>query len=245
MGFSVGIDTGGTFSDIVVMNDMGEMFNWKVSTASGYRKAVIEGLTGLARGMGLTVDEFLQNTERFIYSTTVATNSVIQRENDGRTGCIVSNGFRDTLFIRRGIRKTIWDCQEPYFPPFVRRAHIREVRERVDAGGKVLIVEHRHRAARPLEDLANLLEEAPPDHLGVDAGAHADQHDPPDGPDLRVGEGHIRQADIRRVERDLGPDRVRQRLRLLIDLLLHEVLIGTLARRQLIERHHHHLFGQA
>lgn len=139
MGFSVGIDTGGTFSDIVVMSDKGEMFNWKVPTASGYREAVIEGLSGVARELGFTVDELLQDTERFIYSTTVATNSIIQRENDTRTGCIVSRGFRDTLFIRRGIRKTIWDCQEPYFPPFVRRAHIREVNERVDAGGKVII----------------------------------------------------------------------------------------------------------
>lgn len=139
MGFSVGIDTGGTFSDIVVMDGGGEILNWKVPTASGYREAVIEGLSGVAGKLGLTVRELLQNTERFIYSTTVATNSIIQRENDGRTGCIVSKGFRDTLFIRRGIRKTIWDCQEPYFPPFVRRAHVREVNERVDAGGRVIV----------------------------------------------------------------------------------------------------------
>ncbi|MDQ0287303.1 N-methylhydantoinase A [Desulfofundulus luciae] len=138
MDYTVGIDTGGTFCDIVVMGPEGRTVSYKIPTTYLCCDGLIQGVDGAAGLLGLTVEKLLGGTGRIIYSTTIATNTIVQRANEERVGCLVTSGFRDTLFLRRGVRKSIWDCQEPYPAPFVRRAHTVEINERVDARGQVV-----------------------------------------------------------------------------------------------------------
>jgi Hydantoinase/oxoprolinase N-terminal region len=137
--FTIGLDTGGTFTDVMALDEDGGTISAKVPSTPGRVAGVVDGLEVVAGRMGVSLADLLARAERFVYGTTVATNAILERSGDGRVGCLVTKGFRDTLFLRRGIRRSIWDCQEPFPEPFVRRAHTREVPERVDAEGGVVV----------------------------------------------------------------------------------------------------------
>ena len=139
MAFTIGLDTGGTFTDVMVLDGDGGTTSAKVPSTPGRVAGVVDGLEVVAGRMGVSLADLLARADRFAYGTTVATNAILERSGDGRVGCLVTKGFRDTLFLRRGIRRSIWDCQEPFPEPFVRRAHTREVPERVDAEGGVVV----------------------------------------------------------------------------------------------------------
>jgi len=93
----IGIDVGGTFTDIVAIADDGEVAIRKVpSTVDDYSRAIAEALPILFAGSdcsGRAVREVL-------HATTVATNAILQRIG-ARTALITTRGFRDVLELRR------------------------------------------------------------------------------------------------------------------------------------------------
>jgi N-methylhydantoinase A len=126
----IGVDIGGTHTDIVVMLDDGQVLLHKVpSTNEAPAEAVHNGL----RDLGIALD----GTEVFAHGTTVATNAVIQRTG-ARTGLLTTSGFRDVLQIRRTTRGELYDFQ--WDPPaeIVPRRWRLEVDERTAADGEVL-----------------------------------------------------------------------------------------------------------
>lgn len=126
----VGIDIGGTNTDIVVI-DNGKVVLHKVpSNNDDPSEAVLRGL----RELGVS----LESTDLFAHGTTVAINAVIQRTG-AKTGLITTTGFRDVLQIRRTTRGELYDFQ--WDPPkeLVPRRWRREVDERVNAAGIVQI----------------------------------------------------------------------------------------------------------
>lgn len=134
MGYRVGIDVGGTFTDFAIYDDTSGQLNiGKVlTTPQDPSIAVLDGLDELARNIGITVE---QVTEA-IHATTIATNTVIQR-NGPKTALLTTQGFRDVLIIGRQKRWELYDNSIDKPVPVVPRQYIWEVRERMLHDGAV------------------------------------------------------------------------------------------------------------
>jgi N-methylhydantoinase A len=130
MAFRVGIDIGGTFTDIVLIDGDGRVTVDKVpSTPPHFARGVIDGLDKLP----VTIPEL----DFFSHGTTAATNAIIEKRG-ARTGLITTDGFRDVLEIRRADRGSLYDYWWRPPPPLVPRHLRREVRERVAFDGSVI-----------------------------------------------------------------------------------------------------------
>jgi N-methylhydantoinase A len=131
--FRVGVDIGGTFTDIVLLDDGGRIHTKKVSSSvDDYARAIVDGLrevfgeTGLAGG----------DLGEVLHGTTVASNAVLEQKG-ARTGLITTKGFRDVLEIRRIRMPRLYDLTWEKPATLVERYLRLEVDERVDAQGRV------------------------------------------------------------------------------------------------------------
>ncbi len=136
--YRIGVDIGGTFTDLVLVSDGTVPRIYKEpSTPHDPAKAIVDGLRALATGEGLGLDELLGRTRLFVHGTTIATNTVIQR-NGPPTGLICTEGFRDVLYFRDGFKDDRFNLRFAPPQPFVDR-HLRiGVPERVDSAGQVV-----------------------------------------------------------------------------------------------------------
>ena len=134
----IGVDIGGTFTDLVVAGADGALITHKTaSNPADPSEALFRGLEEVAARMRLSAAELCARTAHFIHGTTVATNTLLQR-NGAKTALIVTEGFRDSLELRRGARDNVWDHRTPWAPPLVPRYLRWPVRERMSATGTVL-----------------------------------------------------------------------------------------------------------
>ena len=79
--YRIGIDVGGTFTDLVAIDDVGKVTIGKVpSTPADQSVGVMDGLTQAAETLGLKLAELLEGTERIVHGTTVATNALLERK---------------------------------------------------------------------------------------------------------------------------------------------------------------------
>ncbi len=135
--FKIGIDVGGTFTDFVVVKDDESPRHFKVASTPGDpSEAVMAGLGGAASAYGLRLEELLDSTGMVIHGTTVATNTLVERKG-AKVGLLTTEGFRDLLEMREGMKEDRYNLRmkpvEPLVPRFLRM----EVPERVRANGKV------------------------------------------------------------------------------------------------------------
>ena len=146
----VGVDSGGTFTDICLFDeDAGRVEVWKVSStpddpSRGIAQGVDEGMRRVAPDApvpGALVSYFG-------HGTTVATNALIQHRGV-RTGLVTTDGFRDLLEIGRQKRPDLYDMQADKPPTLVSRELRHEVPERITHQGEVVtpLDEDRMRAA--------------------------------------------------------------------------------------------------
>src|SRR6516225_11295090 len=134
MAWRVGVDSGGTFTDICLFNERtGDVTIWKVaSTPADPSHAVAQAVAeALARAGAKASD-----VSYFGHGTTVATNALIQHRG-ALTGLITSDGFRDLLEIGRQKRPDLYDLQADKPPVLVERRLRREVPERLLHDGRV------------------------------------------------------------------------------------------------------------
>ena len=132
----IGIDTGGTFTDLVCrIPGQADRILKVPSTPDDPSRAVLDGVTQVLALASAAPASVL----RVVHGTTVATNAVLERKG-ARIGLVTSAGFRDVLEIGRQIRTAIYDLQlEPETPVFLApRARRVEVAERLSASGAVL-----------------------------------------------------------------------------------------------------------
>lgn len=139
MGYRISVDTGGTFTDVVVSRDDRELFISKALTTPG---RAFDGIRGAleelcADHFGGTVEELLSEAEDFTYGTTRATNAIVE-EKTARTAFFTTEGFPDTLLLREGGKKDPF-LQVPFPKPYVPRFLTFEVSERVDSDGSIYI----------------------------------------------------------------------------------------------------------
>lgn len=131
----IGVDVGGTFTDLVMADATGATRVAKVpSVPADPSRGVLAAVERLAGDLGLTTSDVLRGCALFVHGSTVATNTIL--EGKGATvGLLTTAGFRDALEIRRGLREDQWDHREPYAPVLVPRFLRHGVRGRIDRDG--------------------------------------------------------------------------------------------------------------
>jgi N-methylhydantoinase A len=143
----LGVDIGGTFTDLVLLDEDGGLTTTKaLSTPGELEVGVFNAVQNAAEQRGMTGEELLAKVTAFGHGTTQATNAVIERDG-ASTGLLATAGFGDTLAIQRLMGFTAgvpvdrlgWYSKRRYPDPIVPRGLVREVRERVDHSGKVLV----------------------------------------------------------------------------------------------------------
>jgi N-methylhydantoinase A len=143
----LGIDIGGTFTDLVLMDEDGNIVTAKAPTTPGeLEKGVFDAIALVATTQGVAVEQLLAKVTAFGHGTTQATNALIERTG-ATTGLIATRGFGDTLALQRLMGFTAGIPVEQlgrysrrrYPEPIVPRGLVREVRERVDQAGHVLV----------------------------------------------------------------------------------------------------------
>ncbi len=128
--YSLGIDVGGTFTDVVIIDQQDEVGMLKIpSTPENPLEGIKNGLKELAALMDCSQEDLVKATERFVHGTTVATNSMLQYSG-AKTALLTTEGFRDALEMRRCHRKGQWDFFTPQPPLIVPRSLRRGIKER-------------------------------------------------------------------------------------------------------------------
>ncbi len=137
MGFRVGVDVGGTFTDFLVAADDGEARIYKTSTTSANpAEGFFRGLEKAAADNSMDLSEFLPQVSTIVHGTTITTNTVLTGTG-AITGFVTTHGFRDVLNMRRGLKERQF---EKYAPPapLVPRHLIQTIKERVTVDGTVM-----------------------------------------------------------------------------------------------------------
>jgi N-methylhydantoinase A/oxoprolinase/acetone carboxylase beta subunit len=146
----LGVDIGGTFTDIVALDRAGRLSLAKVPSTP---KDLLDGIgAAVARVLALA-EARPADVERFIHGTTVATNAILEQKG-AATAILTTAGFEDVLELGRMKRSRMYDLEmDPEVPTFLapRRRRL-GVRERLDAKGRVLtpLYEDDVRAAIPV-----------------------------------------------------------------------------------------------
>jgi N-methylhydantoinase A len=131
--YRVGVDVGGTFTDIVLLGSDGTIHTKKISSSiENYAQAIVDGLTEVFRETGLAGSAI----EEIRHGTTVASNAILEHKG-AKTGLITTKGFRDVLEIRTLRMPRMYDIGWTKPAPLVERYLRQVVDERIDAQGVV------------------------------------------------------------------------------------------------------------
>ena len=155
---SVGIDIGGTFTDVVLMGDrQGIIAKHKLDTTpAALENCFIRGLERASDGLAPG------DIARLLHATTVATNTVLERKG-ARTALLVTEGFRDVLEIARQRRPSLYDLLAEKAKPLVPRRLVFELKERIGADGAVITALDEAELAR----LPDMLKAARPESVVI------------------------------------------------------------------------------
>ncbi len=130
-GYRLGVDIGGTFTDVVLLAGDGSVRTRKVlSTPADYAQGVVEGI----RSILSEADVAPAAITGVVHAGTVASNAILERRG-ARVGLITTEGFRDVLEMRRLRIPVLYDLQYEKPPPLVPRERRFEVRERLGPRG--------------------------------------------------------------------------------------------------------------
>jgi N-methylhydantoinase A len=133
-GGRLGVDIGGTFTD-VALEARGRRFSAKIlTTPEAPESAVLDAIHTVLREAALAPLDM----SIIIHGTTLATNAIIERKG-AKTALLTTGGFRDTIAIRHENRFEQYDVNIDLPPPLVPRRRRFPVRERIDARGRVLM----------------------------------------------------------------------------------------------------------
>jgi N-methylhydantoinase A len=138
--FLVGIDVGGTFTDCVLVDSAGKSIVEKTfTTPEDPSQGVLNGLEKLAERASLPIKDFLAAVRRIVHGTTITTNAVLTGRG-AKTAFITTEGFRDVLLMRRGVREDQFNSKYAPPAPIVPRHLTYTVAERIDCEGREIAV---------------------------------------------------------------------------------------------------------
>ena len=138
MGLRISVDTGGTFTDVVVadaqaIRSIGKALTTPQRIFDGMRAAIDVA----AAEIGMSGTELLKRSDMLIYGTTRATNAVVTNST-AKTAFLTTRGFRDILVLKEGGKYDPHDYSYDYPPPYIPRRYTFEIDERIDAQGNVV-----------------------------------------------------------------------------------------------------------
>ena len=138
MSYRVTVDTGGTFTDVVIADDSGGLAVGKALTTPA---RIFEGMRSAievtASDLGLELAEVLADTDVLIYGTTRATNAIVEHRT-AKTALLLTEGFPNVLMLREGGKEDGFDFTQDYPDPYIPQRYTFEVPERIDAEGGVV-----------------------------------------------------------------------------------------------------------
>src|SRR5881392_1627735 len=138
MGYRVGVDVGGTFTDLICVTPDGDVVLDKTPTTPDDQSVgVMNGLQELADRFDCPLSELCAEIDILVHGTTTADNTMIEM-NGAPTGLLVTEGHRDEIEMRRVHKEQIWDPTYPAPAPIARRRARIPVSERMNFRGEVL-----------------------------------------------------------------------------------------------------------
>lgn len=162
MNYIIGVDIGGTFTDVVAVDETGHVeFGKALSTPSDFAEGILNGLIIVAERVGISIYTLLRNTRLFLHSTTIAENAIV----DGalaKAGLLITRGFEDTLLMMRGgygrwsglsddEKKDPINQDKP--PPLIPSGMTRGIKERTNSSGLILVEPGESGVRKALEQL--------------------------------------------------------------------------------------------
>jgi len=137
MAYRISVDTGGTFTDVVVADERGIRALGKAPTTPD---RIFRGMQGAienaASDLGLDLKALFAQSTTLIYGTTRAVNAIVQGKT-AKTAFLVTEGFPDTLVLREGGKTNPHDFTVEFPPPYVPRRYTFEIPERVSSEGEI------------------------------------------------------------------------------------------------------------
>lgn len=116
--YRVCIDIGGTFTDSIVVDDKGNVSEYKVpTTPADFSEGIMNSLREAARTRKKSLEHFTGEISLIIHGTTIATNALVQRKVS-RTALITTKGFRDIIEMRRALKIDTKSMYEAFIPPY-------------------------------------------------------------------------------------------------------------------------------
>src|SRR3984893_6901207 len=138
MPFRISVDTGGTFTDVVVADSAGRHTVGKaLTTPERIFRGMRAAIEAAAEELGIPAATLLRETDALIYGTTRATNAVVTKST-AKTAFLTTKGFADTLVLREGGKFNPNDYSVDYPEPYIPRRYTFEIDERVTSDGAVL-----------------------------------------------------------------------------------------------------------
>ncbi len=147
MKYYLAVDSGGTFSDCVVISEKGEIWTGKsLSTPPDFERGIINAVRDAVETMGIGAAELFANTRIFSHGTTVATNALITR-NGCKTAVITTKGHEDAMIIGRVFQKVAGKTSDEIQDlsawekavPIVKKKDIFGISERIDYKGEEIV----------------------------------------------------------------------------------------------------------
>ncbi len=138
MSYKIGIDVGGTFTDLYLWSPDGELQSHKtLSTPKDPSVGVLTGIEQLGETKGLSLAQFAPQLGTIVHGTTVTTNATLTR-GGAKTGLLTTRGVRDALEMRRGVREEQYNNRFTNVEPLVSRALRCGIGGRLDSTGAEL-----------------------------------------------------------------------------------------------------------
>ena len=149
MGFELGFDIGGTFTDLVLLDtDRGELKVFKcLTTAKQPEVGALDGIHSFLEECGLSHDQL----HNIFHATTLVANTLIEQKG-ACVGLLTTQGFRDILEMRTEQRYAIYDLFLQYPPPLSPRYLRRGIQERIDRDGRILQAVNEEQVRQVVED---------------------------------------------------------------------------------------------
>src|ERR1700677_289393 len=139
MSFTIGIDVGGTFTDIVVATPDGQTIIAKAATTPADQSlGVLDGIALAAQRLDLTIADLLGHTSRIVHGTTAATNALLEGKI-APVGMLTTEGHRDVIEMREGLKPERYNLRMTPPAPLVPRRLRLPVRERMRPDGSIAI----------------------------------------------------------------------------------------------------------
>jgi len=134
--YRIGIDVGGTFTDLVAVDTQGHVSLAKsASTPADQSLGVMDGLDRLAEALSLDRPTMLARTEMIVHGTTVATNALLEHKG-AKVGLLTTQGHRDIVEMREGLKDDRYNLRQPPPVQLVPRQRRLGVRERMRPDGR-------------------------------------------------------------------------------------------------------------